>query len=183
MTSYDVDGAMPQIVDIDAFNAATGGRYADDERLGYVLAAANDAVRSYCGWHVAPSIACTAHATADGRLVRLDATHVTSVDAVIIDGADITDECEWLRCGLIRSSKELPQRWQGVEVRYTAGVSVDAVAHVVVSLASKALNSQLGVTSESIGSASVSYEAGAASVSIGSAEEMALSPYRLVVTL
>lgn len=81
--------------------------------------AAQEAVRGYCGWHIAPSV--TQKVTLDGpggRLLLLPSLHVTEVVTVVNDGAVVTDP-EWSASGMIRGCWS--SRFRGIEVTFTHG--------------------------------------------------------------
>ena len=64
--------------------------------------AACRAVRSYCGWHVAPSVDETLTLDGSGaRRVYLPSLHVTDVTAATSDGAAVTSP-EWSESGIVK---------------------------------------------------------------------------------
>ena len=56
---YIVDSeSLPNFIsDID-FNNFTNGKFAKDTQVQKIIPAATEAIRNYCGWHVAPSLTC-----------------------------------------------------------------------------------------------------------------------------
>lgn len=110
----------------------------------FFIAAAEQSVRTYCGWHIAPSLTIT-----DGRyrsgergLVILPSLHVTDVASVSVDGRVLgTTEYDWEPCGFI--SRRVPSwpRDPYVTVSFTHGYEECPadVAAVVFELASKAM--------------------------------------------
>ena len=187
---YEVSGdSLPPLLSEDDFDEMTGGRYADDLRASAALSAASQAVRNACGWHVSPSLDCTAvPLLVQPRLVALPANMVTAVTAVRELGAELSDgEYEWRRDGLVRRAcfKCWPKSWNAVEVEYTAGFDAAAapdLAEAVRAIAEGVLAVAAGVTSESADGVSISYASSASSVAAALTEQQraALSPYRLV---
>ena len=122
---YDVDGEMPPIMTPAEFAKATGGTLsATAETVGWALGVYSDAIRRQCGWHVAPSLAC-AYVADGGRLIRLPAMSVSSVESVTAGGEVIDPSCyEWSQDGLLRFVRPcaaVRAGWRGVIVRYVAG--------------------------------------------------------------
>ena len=58
---YSVNGdSLPPIIDADEFDAITGGVMSSaPERIEAVLDGVSQAVRDFCGWHVAPVLECS----------------------------------------------------------------------------------------------------------------------------
>lgn len=85
--------------------------------------AAVSAVRSYCGWHIAPSV--TETVTVDGPgvgMLLLPTLHLTAVTDVTNDG-EVADPAnvEWSERGAIRTNKCWTRKWRGVQVTITHG--------------------------------------------------------------
>lgn len=185
---YDVDGTLPPLIDLDAFDALTDGKWSGDDRIEPMLAAASAAVRNHCGWHVAPNVACRATIDADAptRSVWLPTTCLTSLDAITVNGAE--REAEWSRIGQVRADAPIPRGLQAATVEYHAGYDAtpDDLAAVVAGVVVHAVALSYGVTSESAGGVSVSYASGAAyggaaMASINDADVRALVPYVAVM--
>ncbi|WP_072500603.1 hypothetical protein [Olsenella phocaeensis] len=178
---YEVDGELPPIMTPDEFAAATGGTLsATTETVDWALGAYSDAIRRQCGWHVAPSLAC-AYVADGGRLIRLPAMSVSSVDSVSVGGEAVDPECyEWSQDGLVRFVRPcaaLRAGWRGVTVRYVAGSdAMGALQSTLVALVSEFLVGHPGISSQTAGGTQVSYSA-QQGVMAHSAE---LAPYRLV---
>lgn len=67
-----------------------------------VWEAACGAVRSYCGWHVAPSITETITMDGSGGFIQtLPTLHLTAVTQVTNDGVEVVNS-EWSQKGMIR---------------------------------------------------------------------------------
>ena len=179
---YEVDEYLPYLVDVDTFNAMTGGKHYGDARVEYALEAASQAVRNACGWHISPSLECTAHVTASGSKIELPANQVTAIDSVKVGETTLT-EYEWSHLGVLRGC--FPQNLDGVTVEYTAGYDVAAVpdlAMTVAGIVESVLTVSPGVSSESADGVSISYASSASSIAaaITSQQLAALAPYRLV---
>lgn len=182
---YQVE-SLPPLIDEYSFGQATAGRWDCDPRVEAAIAAASAAVRNECGWHVAPSLECSARLTAEGRLCRIPAGLVTAVSAVREEGAECS-QFEARSDGLLRRTafRSWTPAWEGVEVEYTAGYDLEAVpdlVQAVASVAEAALAVPSGVSSESAGGVSVSYSVQASSVAASMAAQLrgALAPYRVV---
>lgn len=183
---YTVD-ELPPMVDEAAFNEATGNRYKGDLRLASALEAASAAVRAECGWHIAPSLACSAALTADGRIAQLPARLVTAIASVREDGMELSaGQFEARQDGLLRRAcfRNWTASWGGVEVDYQAGFEETPadVAAIVARIAEAGLASPVGVSSETAGGVTVSYAVSQTAVAgaMTDAVRQALAPYRLV---
>lgn len=186
---YDVDGTLPPLIDREAFDALTGGKWADDERVEPMLDAASAAIRNHCGWHVAPNVACRATVDADAptRTLWLPTTCLTSLDALSVGDAEVG--AEWSRIGQVRAACHVPRGLRVATVDYHAGydsVTPDLAA-VVAGVVVHAVALSYGVTSESAGGVSVSYASGAAyggaaMASLTDADRAALVPYVAVMS-
>lgn len=188
---YTVDDySIPPLMSVSDFDSMTGGKYSGDLRVSQAIEAASQAVRNACGWHISPSLSCTAKLTASGKLAKLPAGYVSDVTSLKEDGASLTDgDYEWRHDGLIRccNFRNFSQRWDGLEVEYEAGYDSEAVpdlANAVMGIAEGVLAVAPGVMSESADGVSISYSASAQSVAaaLTSQQLAALAPYRLVST-
>lgn len=186
---YEVDeSSIPPLLSSEDFDTMTGGRYAGDLRAQSALAAASQAVRNFCGWHVSPSLDCTAHLTAEGKLAKLPASYVSAVESVAEDGSALSDgQYEWRHDGLMRRAefKNWARGWDAIVAEYTAGFDAAAVpdlAEAVRAIAEGVLAVAAGVSSESADGVAISYSANAASIAAALTEQqrMALMPYKLV---
>ena len=188
---YEVDGTIPPLLTAAQFNSITGGKYSDDLRVSMALNAASHAIRNACGWHIAPSLQCSATLTADGKLVKLAANYVSSIESLTEDGIELIDgqDFEWRHDGLIRRAcfRNFSRKWDGIAVEYTAGYDTGVtpdLAEAVRSIAEGVLALPVGVMSESADGVSISYSSNAASVAaaLTDRQRAALEPYRLVST-
>ena len=195
---YEVDvdsDGIPPLVDVDDFNEMTNGKYAGELLVATALQAASNAVRNACGWHVSPSLDCTATVTPTGKLAKLPANHVSSYESVKeMDertGAwvelSVPGEASVDRDGIIRRHgfKPFPNGRFNVRCEYTAGYEPEAigdVAFAVMGITEGVLSLPKGVASESADGVSISYSVQAQSVANAMTEQfrMQLAPYRLV---
>lgn len=86
--------------------------------------AAVSAVRSYCGWHIAPSVTETVTVDGPGRGMLLVPTlHLTAVSDVKNDGDPIPDpdKLQWSERGAVRTNRYWSSAWRGVELTITHG--------------------------------------------------------------
>ena len=182
---YDVSESIDPIVSESDFHKMTGNAYSGNQHVGTALAAASQAIRNYCGWHITPSVDCTAHPAGGTTVMRLPAGYVSAIDTITENETVVTDY-EWKRTGLIRRAcRPWSDTWDGIKVDYTAGYDEDAVpdlAEAVCSIASGVLTVAVGVVQESADGVSITYSSSANSVAsaLTSNYASALEPYRVV---
>ena len=183
---YDVSEALEPIIYADDFNDMTNGAYSDNPRVEAALNAASQAIRNYCGWHISPSLSCTAKPAGGAVVMKLPAGYVSEIESVTENGVTVTDY-EWREDGLIKRNypNAWTPAWGGIEVEYTAGYEADAVpdlVEAVCAITSGVLSVSAGVTSESADGVSVSYSSSASSIAAGLTSQMkcALEPYKVV---
>lgn len=67
------------------------------------MTAGLDAIRSWCGWHVAPSATETIEVEGDGgRVILLPSLHVTDVSEIRNEAGDVVSDYKWRRNGVVR---------------------------------------------------------------------------------
>lgn len=127
-----------------------------------VLAA--DAVRDYCGWHIAPVITQTIRPRiTNGRDLILPTLLLLDVTAATSDGTAVTIT-EWDDAGIVRAPSGYP--WstalRGVEVTFSHGYDVcpPALEGAIKSMAARGVTS-IGVSRTQVGQVSRQYLAGA----------------------
>ena len=192
-TLTDVD-VMPTLLTVAEFNSMTAGRYTGDERIPSMLAAAESAIREFCGWHVADNQPCEAiflgrdkavSKTSRDILVQLPATYVTEIDSVTINGSEMsnydgaTDGLLWIYdMGLSRRDK--------IAVSFSAGLTenlMGGVKELICHRVTHALAQSYGIQSEAAGGVSVTYSANwinsARATALPDDNKEVLSPYRL----
>ena len=167
---YDTDQIEP-LLSIDDFYDMTGGAYSgNNDSVAAALAAASAAIRNYCGWHICPSLECTAHPVGGGKILRLPAGYVSDIGSVTEDGTELTEgQYEWRSDGLLRRTcfRNWSGRWDAIRVNYTAGYDIAAVpdlAEAVRAITASVLAVSAGVMSESADGVSISYSANASSI-------------------
>ena len=148
------------------------------------LVAAEAAVRSYCGWHVAPPKAETVTVWGDGADVALvPSLHVTEVSEVRVDGKAV-DGYTWRAHGTFHGRRLCGR----VEVDMTHGFAADSPAgevlrSTILAVAARAKASPSGVVRAQVGQVSETYsQTGsnqAGGVALLDSEKAALAPYRL----
>ena len=184
---YEVE-ELPTIIDADTFDEITGGRYSSDTRVQTAIDAATAAIRAYCGWHVAPVLACEYVADGERGDIWLPFVGLRSVGAVEFDGvAQVVKGFN--RLGRVRTDRPQPCGGLGnVRVEYVAGFDLAAAPDLAAVIAQRvvahvALGSY-GIASESAGGVSVSYSGQALEDAGGAylpqSVRDALAPYRLV---
>ncbi len=163
---------LPAMLDVSEFNEMTAGKYTGDVRIEPSIAAAESAVRNYCGWHLYPATECQLSTTlfdrritavGGGYLIQLPARFVSAVSGVTIGGTACTTFVLETN-GILRLYNVggcLPMYTQ-VVITYTAGLPdafMDSVKDIISHRVTHALANSYGVTSESAGGVSVTYNA------------------------
>ena len=152
-------------------------------------AAAERAVRSYCGWHVAPVMEVSGSiGTTGGRILRLPVMNVTAVSRIeLADGTDVTSSSQWTEDGLVELPCAVPASIAGVSYTVVAGfdpAEVPDLVSVALQVARRAASAPAGaIRSQSVNGASVSYSFtgdGASSVQLMAPERAILDRYRVV---
>jgi hypothetical protein len=137
-------------------NGSGGRLIATDPRVIGLAKATGQAIRNYCGWHVAPQVTETRVFDGDGgSLLQLPTLHLIEVDELRVGGQVVTDP-EWSELGSIRV--RTPDRYRSVEVTFTHGYDLERVADLVAvgeQVARNAASSPMGYIQESIGSRNV----------------------------
>lgn len=127
-----------------------------------ILLQVQAAIRSYCGWHIAPSIQETVKLDGRGsRHLWLPSLYVTEVTAVSNEGTALTDvEYDWSESGYIESRYGCwTTRPRQVEVEFTHGyddIPADVVG-VAVAVAARAIASPSGATRQQVGAVALGY--------------------------
>lgn len=143
------------------------------------LNAANQAVRSECGWHVAPVI--TETLTLDGNggsVLLLPSKRVKTLISVINDGVDVTAQVDHSRAGILELASGWTSRLGKVIISLEHGyefVDVPDVAGVVAALAARSSVIPAGIAAQNIGPAGVKY----GTAPMLESEKAALAPYKL----
>lgn len=183
---YDVAETIEPLLSADEFNALTGGAFSGNPRVEAALNAASQVVRNYCGWHICPSMSCTAEPYGDGQIRRLPAAYVSEVESVTEKGETLEASAyEWRKDGLIRKAGKWACGWNAVEVTYTAGYDIDAVpdlAEAVTAITAGVLSVSAGIQSESADGVAISYSSSASSIAAGltGSQKTALEEYKVV---
>lgn len=197
-TITDAEKLAPML-SLEDYNLITANKYAGDGRIAPNIAAASEAIRNYCGWHVYPSQACSFSErllTANGRIkqsgpdivIQLPAAYVTALHSVEIDG-EAWPFYALQTNGILRlfdiCAGKLSRKTE-IIVTYTAGIPdglMDAVKELAAHRVTHALASSAGVQAESAGGVSVTYSANwinsARSTALADDNKDVLAAYRL----
>lgn len=168
-----IPGLVPDTLDVDA---------------SLWLAAASQAIRTHCGWHISPNIERTLTLDADGGdVLLLPSLHVTDLIGVTTwDGRDITDHVEWSERGILRIGRgTFPDRLRGVTVTMRDGYEpgeIPDIQAICLNMARRASTGPGVIGSQSVNGASMSFlTAGGAPLSIPllTIEKNQLEPYRI----
>lgn len=184
---YDIDeDALPPIIEVDAFDDITGGRWTGDVRASAAIDSVTAAVRGYCGWHVGPSCGCVAVLDGEPGDIWLPVAYLSAVESVKV-GGEQADVSSFSRRGRIRIASCIPRELGNVEVRFTAGIPADSMPDLQAAIASAVTNAialtSYGVSQETAGDVSISYSGSALSnqgMLLPANVRAALQPYRAV---
>lgn len=174
---YDISTALSPLISVSEFNTITGNAFASNPRVESALKAASQVIRNYCGWHISPSLACTACPAGDALIKRLQASYVSGITKVTDGGVELAStDYEWRSDGLVKRAfpKCWSQKWNGTEIVYTAGYDISVVpdlAEAVAAITAGVLSVSAGVASESADGVSISYSASASSIAASLTEQ------------
>ncbi|RVW06229.1 hypothetical protein [Rhodococcus spongiicola] len=146
---------MDALIGLEQFQNLMAG----DGLEQWQLDVANGAVRSFCGWHVAPVVDETVILDGDGgTILSLPTLRLVSLDEVRVQG-EVVEDVEWSADGTLRG--EWPDRWRSIEVTMRHGFDTPAdLLGVVLDAAARAVKSELGGQAEQIGPFSFSASEG-----------------------
>lgn len=150
------------------------------------LEAAEAAVRSYCGWHIAPAVIEDVVLDGTGtrslflKTLRLRNVLAAEVSGVLVDPLSL----EWSEAGFLRAPGIFPDRLRSVKLTIEHGFdSVPDVAQIVRDIAARADAAPGGVVREQAGAVSITNSLTATGVSGGVVlmdhERRMLDKYRL----
>lgn len=177
---------LPDILTVEEFNGLTGNKWATDPMAVQAVSAASAAIRNYCGWHVAPSLTCTATVMGGGRMLHLPFMGMTACNAVKVEGVTISPSAyEWRREGILRRVDGFywPPKWGAITVEAVAGYEADAILkQVCAQVAGNAIAAPMGVREEHAGNVGISYNASggiAGGVTLTARDMACLDVYRV----
>jgi len=181
---------LPDILSEAEFNTLTGNRWQNDPMARQAVAAASQAVRNWCGWHVAPNEPCSSVESGCGRMIHLPVMGLTAVTEIKENGITLNSASyEFNRQGIIRRVDGLmwPDRWGGITIKYNAGYEADAILkQVVTQLAVNAIAAPYGVREEHAGNVGQTFntiDGIAGGISLSQRDIACLAPYRLDVVI
>lgn len=188
MVAHDSDdqtwNGIPPLISRTDFNKATGNRWSTDtDMVDMVLAAVSQAVRNYCGWHIAPNLPCFYVAYGlEGRIAKLPSLMVT--DCVLLDSDGEEYTVDWQPRGLVKAKGWWNPSWGKYAFGFDSGYVSDAMlSQIIVQVASNHMAAAPGIREEQAGAVRLSYNQMANGVSGGvtllDREQMLLAPYRL----
>lgn len=131
--------------------------------------AAEDIVRSYCGWHISPSVTETITLDGNGgKVLILPTMHVTAITSVVEDGTTLSvDDYSWSQIGLLERVyyRRWPRTRRSVQVTLTHGYPQcpPAVRREVARIAAAGYSTP-PVTEAKVGQVSFTYDPEALSV-------------------
>lgn len=127
-----------------------------DELTKFFLAAATDAVRNYCGWHVFPVVDRVIVLDGNGASeIILPTLRIENIVGVVENGVTLTaTDYEWSRAGMLRRSNyhRWTTRYRALTVSLRDGFNrADDLVATVYSLAARAASSPQGAVQDSAG--------------------------------
>lgn len=130
------------------------------------VAAAENAVRNYCGWHVAPIQTRTVALNGQGRCeLLLPTMKLRAVDLVMSGGIDVTARVEASAEGILELHGGFARGVNSVVATFTDGYAPEEAPDIlaIIAAAASRFSSMFGnaVQSQSAGGSSVTYFAGA----------------------
>lgn len=195
-TITDAD-TLADMLTVAEFNTMTANKYAGDVRIPDNIKAASMAIRNYCGWHVAPSQACSFSElllSGDGRvkrvgsdyIVQLPAAYVSGITSVKVDDTNWTDYTVGIN-GLLRIfDVHCVTRKTEITVTYTAGLPdalMGSIKELIAHRVTHALASSAGVQSETAGGVSITYSSNwinsSRSTALADDNKEVLAPFKL----
>ena len=95
--------------------------------------AASGVIRAYCRWHVAPACRHQVKISPLGsRTIILPTLKLRELHSLVVDGTDLTNECDWDENGvIILRSGTFPDRPGSVSVDMTHGYDLTEVPEVL----------------------------------------------------
>jgi len=178
---YIIDAeTLPDFLTFGEFQNFTNGKFGADARIQSTIPAATEAIRNYCGWHIAPSLTCgMLYNVKDLRdafvgpdlLVQLPATYVTCIKKVIVNAVWNADNEDWdgdelveydigMGSGLLRIyDVGALDRKSKIFIKFQAGYPCvpQTLKEFTADRITHAVANPYGVNSESAGGVSVSY--------------------------
>lgn len=203
---YIVDAeTIPDFITAEEFNSFTASKFAGDTRISANIPSATQAIRNYCGWHIAPSLTCgMVYRVADLRdafvgpdlLIQLPATYVSGISKIVLNAVlneltseyegDVVTDFDLDPNGLLRIyDANVCDRKARIFIKYQAGLpldSISAIKELTAHRVAHAVTSSYGVMSEAAGGVSVTYNASWAgntrSTALPDDNREVLGPYR-----
>ena len=186
----DADGELEPLLTSDEFDEMTAAKYENDPRVDSMIKSATTAVREYCGWHVSGRHVCrwVGHSAETGRLIKLPAKFVTSIESVKVGACVLTEDAYFFKTnGLLYLVTPPHDRgYMDIEVEYVAGFEGESAAGIkelIMHRVTHALAQSFGVQSETAGGVTVSYNANwinnARATALVDDNKDMLQPYRI----
>ena len=175
-------GALDTMVSTADVAIASGGKIRQaDPRLPSLIRAAQAAVQTWCGWHIAPIITETVTLDGNGgRAIQLPSGRVVAIDSVQAGGVEWDPaQYGWSQAGMLESyGPAFPRRFRSVRVTMRHGYEeAPAVASVITQAVLGACASPMGATREQAGQVAVSWAR--TGLKLDGDDMAALAPYRL----
>lgn len=149
--------------------------------------AAEDLVRRYCGWHIAPLIEETiTPRSAEGGVLYLPTMRLVELLGVAIDGVPLPPEqvaeVQWDETGMLERPGGWPSRPRAVTVQVRHGFDFDEVGDVAALIRNTAERSAIvthGLQRVQVGNRSTTFDSDSGRLHLTAAQREALAPYVL----
>lgn len=137
-----------------------------------------DAIRGYCGWHIAPVVTETVTVDGSGTWEQLLPTlRLVALNSITNDGAAVLDP-EWSTSGIVRGA--WTRRYRGVVANMTHGYSEWPAELLSLAGDAVAAAGRGGVSSVTSRAHQVRFNAATLVAALGDGQQSTLDRYRLV---
>lgn len=145
--------------------------------------AAEDAIRRYCGWHVAPVVTETLRVDGTGSSnVILPTLQMTELISVTVQGRAVDlERVHWSNAGMLRLPFAVPNEYGALEVQLKHGFeNASHIGALVADIKKRAEVMPAGITRKRVGDVSVDYASvDQSGLKLFASERSMLDPYRL----
>jgi hypothetical protein len=179
---------LADIITVQEFNTLTGNKYTGDVRIEPNIKAASAKIRSFCGWHLYPSLPCKFDADSINvsRCIQLPSRFVSGVGSLTLNGEAVLDYHVKTNGLVFLDGSVLGKSWNDVVVEFNSGLGdsqMGALKEILAGRIANALTNSYGVQSESAGGVSITYSlnwaSNASASSITDPLIAALAPYKV----
>lgn len=175
--------AAPFVTEATVVAASEGAVAEGDPRIGPIIERVSEAIRTRCGWIVAPTTTETLELDGyGGDTIHVPSLHIVEVEELQFDGLTVPPaDYRVSKRGMIRMKRgEVPDEFDSIRIRLTHGFeSAPDVAQVCLQLCLNGLSSPMGATREQAGQIMIDWGSRGGGVRVTPDEHALLAPYRL----